>query len=311
MQNSDEAAAAVSVLPELQSLCLSRIRDEQALLPGTYWLGELPLLVRLTQLSYSPLALPPEDAEELSELSSLFSLGDLKLSGLPEIGVPGGLPSQLVKLACLDVSYSSEYDAKEQFQHLSSLTALRQLSVTNGSLWLMPSADLSGIQHLTQLTGLELRARDLDFSTASTSKWPCLTALQSLSLEQCTVQRAALQALTQLQVLSLESCHSSGSADSASERLAELLHAVARLSRLSKLRFVGGRFPWHAERQHTAAAAFTALTASTNLCYLQPGLAEELTPPDWQLLSSGTAYRHLRVIDLTCVDHIPPSQQQL
>lgn len=37
------------------------------------------------------------------------------------------MPSQLLKLTCLDVHYDPGFNAAGQFQHLSSLTGLREL----------------------------------------------------------------------------------------------------------------------------------------------------------------------------------------
>jgi hypothetical protein len=59
----------------------------------------------------------------------LVKLEHLKFKGVTHNSLPGRLPSQLVKLTSLDVSYFTDCNTAEQLQHLSSLTAQQQLSV--------------------------------------------------------------------------------------------------------------------------------------------------------------------------------------
>jgi hypothetical protein len=65
----------------------------------------------------------------------------------------------------------------------------------------------------------------------------------------------------------------------------------------------------------TPADAFTALTASTNLCSLQLRLeAASNTPEHWVLFAPDTLYPHLRVINLaqlTDAQDVPIKEQQL
>jgi hypothetical protein len=53
----------------------------------------------------------------------------LRLADLPNYGLPGGIPSELSKLTCLDVSNRHGFHAAKQFQHLNSLTALQELKI--------------------------------------------------------------------------------------------------------------------------------------------------------------------------------------
>jgi hypothetical protein len=135
------AASAIAALPELQSLKLAHV-------PGVQ--GDLVLTL---QLSLACQALQPGQVENLRQLSGCVNLRHLQLTDLPSDGVPGGLPSQLVKPTCLDVAYMDVCDGAGQLQHLSSLTALQQLSVASRAL---VADDLSGLQDLFQLTGLKL-----------------------------------------------------------------------------------------------------------------------------------------------------------
>jgi Leucine-rich repeat (LRR) protein len=152
VQEAAAAAAAIAALPELQSLRLVLIEDLQGqsllAVDGT----SMAVRTQLTQLSLEFHPLKPVQLAALSELSSLTNLQHLQLTALPRDGVPGGLPSQLVKLTCLDVAYSFttgyRCDTANQLQHLSSLTALQQLSVAGTHL---VTADLSGLQDLSQL----------------------------------------------------------------------------------------------------------------------------------------------------------------
>jgi hypothetical protein len=47
----------------------------------------------------------PSADTRLSQLSKLVNLQHLTLERLPDGGVPGGLPSQLVRLTCLNAEY--------------------------------------------------------------------------------------------------------------------------------------------------------------------------------------------------------------
>jgi hypothetical protein len=221
----------------------------------------------------------------------------------------------LVKLTYLNLNYlcQDDHDCAQQFQHLSSLTALH-LVVDCFSL---PIADLQGIQCLSQLTGLELASDALHFSTtsptgatssitsssraisitnssgaSSTSLPACLTtALQRLDLNLCSVQPEAVAGLTSLRSLSLLGIDRMG--DAAAMR--GCLPAVSRLALLTRLRVVSlDEDP----RQHAPAAPFTALTASSNLCSLQLGLQPYDVPIDWQLCDPGVMYPKLRAMDL-------------
>jgi hypothetical protein len=165
---------------------------------------QLPL--QLTRLSLDCVGIMPKlqpGASALSQLSGLVNLEHLELSRLSVDGVPGGLPSQLAKLTCLKVDYYyGGCNTAQQFQHLSSLTALQQLSVSasNSSL---TAEHLSGMQYLEQLPSLQLQSDSMSFDQRSTSSWTHLTALERLALEQCSVEPKALAHLPQLRSLSL------------------------------------------------------------------------------------------------------------
>lgn len=62
----------------------------------------------------------PELGRHLHQLSALTKLVDLELVNLPEGGIPGGVPSQLVQPTSLRVSFLAPCDVREKFQHLST-----------------------------------------------------------------------------------------------------------------------------------------------------------------------------------------------
>jgi hypothetical protein len=128
LEDACAACAAIAALPELQSLQLQGIFDAAEAFP----MPQLQCMTKLTQLSICGSYLTEQTFEELghlSQLSALCNLESLELSGLPPDGVPGGLPSQLSKLTYLSVEYTRGCADAAQFRHLSSLTALRDLSV--------------------------------------------------------------------------------------------------------------------------------------------------------------------------------------
>jgi hypothetical protein len=302
VQDVSAAAAAVAEATQLWSLRLSRNDGEQdALL-----LPDLQHLLQLTrlELEYSYGAAVPEESIQMSALSGLVGLQHIILRNAHQQALPDGLPSQLTKLTCLDMSYNSDSacDGVQQLQHLSSLTALQQLSVsvpwrphdiplTTGAFW--------GAQHLSQLTALKL-CPAFEFSPNSTKSWSRLTALHSLSLHGCTVQPGVLSKLQQLQALSHLLC--SGACP------AEVLAEIAQLSALTELDYIAGYIG--EDDVPPAAAAFTALTASTNLCSLE--LGQHIGIQACDLFMAGKVYPHLRRVNLTRGElGMPLSEQQL
>lgn len=123
------AARAIETLPQLRSLSISGTYHDQQ---GWSLFQQLQLPTQLTYLSWNLQPFLAEDAAQLSQLSGLLELKHLTLPRLPWSAVTG-LPSQLVKLTCLEVSYDSMCDTT-QLQHLSCLTALQRLSVSSTSL---------------------------------------------------------------------------------------------------------------------------------------------------------------------------------
>jgi hypothetical protein len=279
----------------------------------------------LTQLQLDPYLIQPEQQQQLSQLSALVNLEELWIK-LPSGGIPGGLPSQLQKLTCLKLSdrMVSGFDAAEQFQHLGSLTALQNLSIAGyltdevgliiqaslGNFTPISPSNLAGIQHLSQLTSLQLNCPGLKFSAAGTNSWARLTALQKLSLAECAVEADALAAFTQLRALSVYEVQRSAS-------LEGLLLAVSGMPQLTELCLAIQRLTV----PPTRSGACTALTIGPNLCSLQMGIAKfpgTTVPAGCDLFTPGTVYPHMRLIDL-CYDggqvnylkRMPVSEQQL
>jgi hypothetical protein len=152
-----------------------------------------------------------------------------------------------------------------QLQHLSSLTALQQLSVTSENL---ACSDVSGLQHLSQLTQLGLDSSAFGFgfrsrrlSPSEVKNWACVAAVQSLALNGCRMRPEALTLFTQLRSLSLTDIQYWGDAN-----LKVLLDAVGRLSLLTELTFEPSySSPDVGQPPAAAFKAVTALTASTDL----------------------------------------------
>jgi hypothetical protein len=197
-----------------------------------------------------------------------------------------------VKLTSLQLHWLEEFEAAEQLQHISSLTALQELSVENSVVGPgnIDADDLSGIKHLSRLTSLELQSYGLDFDTSCISSWGALTGLQQLSLSDCVIQTEALAALTQLRALSLWYNYQAAS-------VGPLLRVVSQLSLLTEL-------TWHhpcissVEEIVTPVAppatAFSALTASTNLCSLNISFWPDHVVHGMVIFHPGRVYPHLR-----------------
>jgi hypothetical protein len=107
-----------------------------------------------------------------------------------------------------------------------------------------------------------------------------------------SLQLQLLSALTQLRELSLDDSRQDPGPDG-DDFLDQLLCAVAQLSQLTALK-LRPFFNW----THTAAAAFTALTASTSLHRLQLGMRCYYAPEGCLLFRPGTEYPHLREVSL-------------
>jgi hypothetical protein len=89
------------------------------------------------------------------------------------------------------------------------------------------------------------------------------------------------------------------------------MNAVSQLSLLTELCF-RRNLSADPEQPPAAATAFTALSASTNLCVLQLGLFSNEAPPDWVLFRPGVVNPHLRKIDLSSQlnPHAQPLHEQ-
>jgi hypothetical protein len=243
------------------------------------------------------------EIEQLSQVSALVNLRHLERYGLHH-GVSGGFPSQLTALTCLHAYCDHHGKASELLEHLSSLTALQQLSLQCDNL---PLRNLSGIQSLSELTGLELFPSTAGISISSTDSWASLTALKRLALKQCTVNPGAFSRLTQLQELSLTM---QGFQMAASIQV--VLDEVAQLSFLTDLELSSSQ-----RVELLPVAAFTSFTASTNLCSLQLGLSSVSISQGGDLFRLGFVCPRLRVIDLTYTmpvkpwEALPLTEQQL
>jgi hypothetical protein len=278
------AAAAIAALTELQRLRLACIRENQQ---QRLLLAALQLPSQLTHLSLDAEEWEPSGA--VNPLASLVNLQHLKLSNFPSGVQPAGLPTQLTKLTCLHICCDNEPAAAELLKQLSTLSTLRELVIRSEYL---ATDDFTNIKDLTQLTCLDLclftdtEVTSSSSSSSSRTSWAQLTGLKQLALREVSVQPSDLSRLTQLQALSLVITGRGAS-------LQQLFAAVAQLTLLTQLYFNG------ADELPPPATAFTALTASTNLCSLQlrlegPGAAREAV-----LFRPGVVYPQLRSVRLT------------
>lgn len=308
VQDAHATCATFAALSELRCLEVDVVDSQgQPLLP------DLQECVQLTRLRLNCMAEPVivydeageddqqqqlllHEARQLGQLSALVKLQHLDLCGLT-VGVPSRVLGQLVELTCLRLHYDEDRRGgwgvdpfiTGQLQHLSCLTALQELSVCvqNGQL---TASSMSGVEHLPQLTSLELEpgTDSFKFRNSSTCRWGRLTALRSLSLAAYRVQPGTIAALTQLQALSLREVYASDGTT-----VEDLLQAVAGLSMLASIEVVdvhsrdttwGGLSP--------PAAAITALTASSSLAELKNRAQDPV------LFRPGQVCPQLRRVDL-------------
>jgi hypothetical protein len=219
------------------------------------------------------------------------------------------VPSQLSKLTRLHLAYRERddepLDFAGQFKALSSFTALRELYISSDDY--RPAEALSGTEHLSLLTSLEVRIPGMEFS--SKHSWVgSLTALEELRIKACELHAEALARCTQLRSMSVDT-----SIYGDSTRLTAVFNAVSQLLRLTELRVTTERQECY---RTPPAAAYTALATSTNLCCLQLKFYKKDAPANWALFRPGSLYPHLRMVRLTVDNNSdscgePFSEQQL
>jgi hypothetical protein len=333
IQDGEAAFAALAALPQLQHLVIEVPFNKEYLhlLPALQQMSSLTNLNLDYWSTYEAAGCEDlwqelsEQMEQQSPFSGLVNLQQLRWispsQGTPFDGLPGGLPSQLVKLTNLDVNYDYVPTARSQLQQLSSMTALRDLNINiYNSYDTLP--DFSVLEKLSQLTSLGIKCSNLSISAASTSAWAsCLTALERLTLIQCDVQPAALAALTQLRALRL--AFYEGFAEGH-----DLLVELSKLQLLTELQVQLEYIPdprpaAPAEAELSVLPPAAAFLTSTNLCSLQLGLQNHWDTPlrNWVLFTPGALYPHLRCIDMAFEDEstyglswtglVPLSEQQL
>lgn len=289
----DNMSAVLSASPQLQCLEVVHSRDKQ----GVFAFAQLQHPLNFKSLSLEFYQDKFELPQHLEQLSALVNLELLSLSALHPTALPDGLPPQLTNLTNLRVTYRNRAQVDsvaEQFKHLSSFTALQSLEVgcssTEDLAWSLP-----GIGDLEKLTCINFKSDTLAFRTVSTHRWSQLTALESLTLHGCAVQPSALATFTQLRTLQLintQPLHNATPQD--------LVSAVSKLQLLTELH--AGLY-LHRNRAAPQPDAFAALTASTNLRFLEVNLL----PSDRKiyggpvvLFRPDTLYPHMQRVDLTC-----------
>jgi hypothetical protein len=309
VQDSRTAFAAIAALPQLQSLKMTSVYDEDDI----FLFHEAQRPLQLTHLTIDYGGCYGDDnigVDELSHLSALVRLEELCLCAVIPGSLSNSLPSQLQKLTRLAVSYADRCDASTHFQHLSSLTALQHVSLRCRCRH--EAGYVHGIanqlQHLSHLTELVLSHFHLQ-PTRSTHTWAHFTALESVTLSDCVVQPQTLAALTTLRSLTLGAVTPVEGAS-----LGQLLLAAAKLSLLTGL-------DWSFQGDGAdllvgspPAAAFTAVTASTHLCSLKLQEWKTVSPEGRVLFKAGPVYPHLTHVtlaDALCTDVTAVNEQQL
>jgi hypothetical protein len=338
------AAAAIAALPELCSLTFlteahprtdpsvhnpvgGHVQTEKQFQPG-----DLQACTKLRKLCLH-LAHGVRQ-EQVTQLSALRSLEHLELPRLAYSDALCTLTSELPKLTCICLGDREGGVLAGQLEQLSSLTALRDLSLAVISRF--GEADhMLGLcfQQLPQLTSIQLRPDQgvydppadyvLEVSN-SINSCSTLTMLQRVSLAYCWVQPAALGMLTQLRSLALLGPQSQDPLP-IPPPYEELLVAVSKLPLLTEL-CLANTGQWHVWYSITPpwrpTGACVALLASSNLRSLQIGLRVDTEDacegcmlfPEQSLSRACRVYPHLRQIDLVygCESHpMPISARQL
>lgn len=213
-----------------------------------------------------------EQQPSIAALSTLTKLQHVELNLVEHYGldVPSTLLLSLTKLTHLGFGLDRE-DAKAWLQHLSSLTDLQQLSIyQQGSRATCSPSTTPGLSRLTALTSLRLECVTLDPALLRDIS----TQLQSFHIDQVDLVTDGPHA------------HAAAAPSGAA---AQLLSCIAGMTRLQQLCL--GPLPYFPAE----AAAYTALTASSNLQQLQ--LSDNGWPDGiWQaMFTAGRTWPHLQV----------------
>lgn len=143
------AAAAIAASPALRNLSLTWIADQQQHDLAV----ELQTLAQLTRFSFTSRT----HIEQLAQLSAAVNLQHLKLHSPHSNVLAGGVLLQLTRLTSLHLMNLQQDTVNNQLQHVSCLTALRDVAVKcDASDEALDAGDIPGIQHLSQLTQLRL-----------------------------------------------------------------------------------------------------------------------------------------------------------
>jgi len=235
--------------------------------------GVLSTCTGLTKLSLTycyvnsrPEEISDPDSNALTHFSVLTNLQHLHLTAafakkgyrVVVVDFPAILLSHLVRLTHLQLSH---YQQSNALEHLSALSALQHLTLSN---WTKPAGTsalvLPGLQHLQQLTALHLREMPWAILLHSLPGIYQCTALRELHLHSvAAVSPDVLEGLHQLQALKLD-CSNAWS----EEETDAMLAAVGEQTQLTRLEISHHR-SWSAP----SAAAYSSLTASSHLQHLE------------------------------------------
>jgi hypothetical protein len=295
----EAASAAIAALRQLQKLIINFTRDKQGWCPVI----NLGRFSTLTHLSLKPTlqwanarygaercrTVSADYEQQLCQLSALVNLEHLELGRFTFAQLPAGLPTQLSKLTCLDVSLAMHgWDAAAvQLRSYSRLTTLQQLTLACDCHWYDDDGALEdSIAQLSQLTSLELVTQGKEYDSTAAKAWARLPALHRLALKSCAVDPGALAELTQLRALTLDTMNIS------SWRLADLLADVSHLTLLTQLSLevldTGDE-----EESFPHASAFTALTASTGFVFVAAAPGQQRSQGDPRRLGLAEVWHYL------------------
>jgi len=249
--------------------------------------GLTELVMDSCRVQSSPHASTSADINPLTQLSGVSGLKHLSLAdvrGNCSVANPGGfllefpssLLAHLVQLTYLKLG-PGQVQTDAALQHLSAVSALKHLDL-DLSWWASPESTapaLSGLQHLQQLTALDLTALYQETWGINMQSMPAiavLTALRVLKLHSgSSVDPSVLAGLSQLQELYL-ACRDPWDA----EDCAAMLAGIGQQQGLLRLN-IHGFHCWSSP----SAAAYSALTASSQLQHLEL-LSDELPAGAWQ-----------------------------
>lgn len=208
--------------------------------------------------------------DTVAALPALQDLALLSISGPSRsdwLKLPSDLLPAVSQLTRLELSRKV---VDQSLRHLSCLVNVQELDLC----FLTEPTELRGIGQLTALRVLNLRDAQFQLSTSNTPGLAELTRLQELRLVECGVEPAVLDGISRLQHIELrEVCFTQPDMETATAPA-----ALSWLGQQQELTYL--QLQHVVPLQHTSAACYTALTASSKLRVLD--LDVQVPKDAWQ-----------------------------